>query len=138
MVVTVTEVQDTRDDASLELVPSVGGDDFAADDGYDDGYDGEDPEEEDAPEDQANRVVHLEQALRTIIPPPCPFKFINCYKLCIAEGGYQSGLTLELQRDSIFLSTANSPPSSIFPIRHPFVWDFDHGFFGPCMVFLYY
>ena len=61
----VMEVQDTRDDASLEAVASVGGDDFAAeDDGYDDGYDGEDPEEEDAPEDQANRVVHLEQALR--------------------------------------------------------------------------
>ena len=66
------QAQDTRDDASLELVPSVGGDDFAADDGYDDGYDGEDPEEEDAPEDQANRVVHLEQALRTIIPPLAP------------------------------------------------------------------
>ena len=59
------QVQDTRDDASLEPVPSVGGDDVAADDGYDDGYDGEDPEEEEAPIDQANRVVHLEEALRT-------------------------------------------------------------------------
>ena len=43
------QAQDTRDDASLELVPSVGGDDVAAeDDGYNDGYDGEDLEEEEA------------------------------------------------------------------------------------------
>ena len=60
----VMEVQDTRDDASLEAVASVGGDDFAAeDDGYDDGYDGEDPEEEEAaPEDQAKQVVNPPQA----------------------------------------------------------------------------
>ena len=60
--------QDTRDDASLEPVPSVGGDDVAADDGYDDGaadWDQDPEEEEAAPEDQANQVVHLEQALRT-------------------------------------------------------------------------
>ena len=59
--------QDTRDDASLEPVPSVDGDDVAAeDDGYDDGaadWDQE-PEEEEAPVDQANQVVPLEQALR--------------------------------------------------------------------------
>ena len=61
----VMEVQDPRDDASLEPVPSVGGDDVAADDGYGDAYDdpGHDYEEEEAaPEDQANRVVHLEEA----------------------------------------------------------------------------
>ena len=57
----VMEVQDTRDDASLEAVASVGGDDVAADDGYDDGYDGEDPEEEEAPEEQANHLVHPEE-----------------------------------------------------------------------------
>ena len=59
--------QDTRDDASLEPVPSVGGDDVAADDGYGDGaadWD-QDPEEEEAPEDQADHVVPLEEALRT-------------------------------------------------------------------------
>ena len=57
--------QDTRDDASLEPVPSVDGDDVAAeDDGYDDGaadWDQE-PEEEEAPEDQADQVVPLEEA----------------------------------------------------------------------------
>jgi hypothetical protein len=59
----VMEVQDPRDDASLELVPSVGGDDVAADDGYDDGYDGEDPEEEEAaPVNQANHLVNPPQA----------------------------------------------------------------------------
>jgi hypothetical protein len=58
-------VQDPRDDASLEPVPSVGGDDVAAeDDGHNDGaadWD-QDLEEEDAPEDQANRVVNPPQA----------------------------------------------------------------------------
>ena len=64
----VTEVQDTRDDASLEPVPSVDGDNVAAeDDGHNDGaadWD-QDPEEEEAPEDQADHVVPLEEALRT-------------------------------------------------------------------------
>lgn len=58
------QVQDTRDDASLEPVPSVGGDDVAADDGYGDGaadWD-QDPEEEEAPEEQADHVVPLEEA----------------------------------------------------------------------------
>ena len=62
------QVQDTRDDASLEPVPSVDGDDVAAeDDGHNDGaadWD-QDPEEEEAPEEQADQVVPLEQALRT-------------------------------------------------------------------------
>ena len=57
--------QDTRDDASLEPVPSVDGDNVAAeDDGYGDGaadWD-QDPEEEEAPEDQADQVVPLEEA----------------------------------------------------------------------------
>ena len=60
----VTEVQDTRDDASLEPVPSDGGDDVAADNGYGDGaadWD-QDPEEEEAPEYHAHQVVPLEQA----------------------------------------------------------------------------
>ena len=57
--------QDTRDDASLEPVPSVDGDNVAADDGYGDAYDdpGHDYEEEEqAPVDQANQVVPLEEA----------------------------------------------------------------------------
>ena len=57
--------QDTRDDASLEPVPSVGGDDVAADDGYGDGaadWDQDPEEEEAAPEDQADHVVPLEEA----------------------------------------------------------------------------
>ena len=57
--------QDTRDDASLEPVPSVDGDNVAAeDDGYGDGaadWD-QDPEEEEAPEEQADHVVPLEEA----------------------------------------------------------------------------
>ena len=57
--------QDTRDDASLEPVPSVDGDDVAAeDDGHNDGaadWD-QDPEEEEAPEDHADHVVPLEEA----------------------------------------------------------------------------
>ena len=60
--------QDTRDDASLEPVPSVDGDNVAAeDDGYGDGaadWD-QDPEEEEAPEEQADQVVPLEEALIT-------------------------------------------------------------------------
>ena len=60
--------QDTRDDASLEPVPSVDGDNVAAeDDGHNDGaadWD-QDPEEEEAPEEQADQVVPLEEALIT-------------------------------------------------------------------------
>jgi hypothetical protein len=60
--------QDTRDDASLEPVPSVDGDNVAAEDGYGDGaadWDQDPEEEEAAPEDQANHLVHPEQALIT-------------------------------------------------------------------------
>ena len=82
--------QDTRDDASLEPVPSVGGGDVAADDGYDDGaadWD-QDPEEEEAPEEQADQVVPLEQALRTNEEEWVPNRLADVQK-AVKEGRLQ-------------------------------------------------
>ena len=82
------QAQDTRDDASLEPVPSVGGDDVAADDGYDDGaadWDQDPEEEEAAPGDQADQVVHLEQALRTNEEEYLPARLADVLK-AVKEG----------------------------------------------------
>ena len=83
--------QDTRDDASLEPVPSVDGDDVAAeDDGHNDGaadWD-QDPEEEEAPEDHADQVVPLEEALRTNEEEWVPNRLADVQK-AVKEGRLQ-------------------------------------------------
>ena len=98
----VMEVQDTRDDASLEAVASVGGDDFAAeDDGYNDGYDGEDlEEEEEAAEDHADHVVPLEEARNANEEEFLPSRLADVQK-AVKEG--------RLEREAIATWHAQNP-----------------------------
>ena len=98
----VMEVQDPRDDASLEPVPSVGGDDVAADDGYGDGaadWD-QDPEEEEAPEDHADHVVPLEEARNANEEEFLPSRLADVQK-AVKEG--------RLEREAIATWHAQNP-----------------------------